>query len=112
MPISPRSQRAGLETQLKQAQDKLQQAQQNADLASTSGRAWKLNSSRPRINCNRPAECGSGHQPTGRFETQLKQAQDKLQQAQQNADLAISQRAAWKPNSNKPGQAAAGAAEC
>jgi hypothetical protein len=61
------SQRAALETQLKQAQDKAQAAQQNADLA-TSQRAA--------------------------LETQLKQAQDKAQAAQQNADLATSQRAA------------------
>ena len=53
------------------AEDKLQQAQQNADLASNQRSA---------------------------LETQLKQAQDKLQQAQQNADLASSQRAAWKPS--------------
>ena len=60
-------QRGDLEVQLKEAQDKLQQAQQNADLV--------------------------GKQ-RGDLEGQLKEAQDKLQQArQQNADLTPSQRA-------------------
>jgi chromosome segregation ATPase len=61
------NQRAALETQLKQAEDKLRQAQQNADLASSQ---------------------------RADFETQLKQAQDKLQRTQENAEVISSQRAA------------------
>ena len=62
---TPPQQRAALETQLKQAQEDLRQARQNADLVSS--------------------------QRTS-FETQLKQAEDKLQQAQQSAGVASSQR--------------------
>jgi ketosteroid isomerase-like protein len=68
------SQRSALETQLKKVEEKAQLAQQNTDLATSQRSA---------------------------LETQLKKAEEKAQLAQQNADLATSQRSALETQLKK-----------
>jgi phosphoglycolate phosphatase-like HAD superfamily hydrolase len=92
------SQRADLEAQLKQAQDKLQQAQKNADLASSqrAGLEAQLKKAEENLQLAQQAQQNADLASSQRsdLEAELKQAQDKLQQVQQNADRASSQRVA------------------
>jgi Polysaccharide biosynthesis/export protein len=85
---------AALETQLKQVQDKLQQVQQNADLASGQRAALEsqLKQAQEKLQqTEQNADLASNR--CADLEAQLKEAQDKLRQAQQDADLASSERA-------------------
>jgi hypothetical protein len=87
------TQRAGFETQLKQAQDKLQQALQNAEAVATQRASIEsqLKQAQDKLQQAQQNADAASAQRSG-LETQLKQAQDKLQQSQQNADLAATQR--------------------
>jgi hypothetical protein len=98
-----------LETQLKDAQDKLQLAQKDADLVNAQRAALETElknaqeekAQLAQLNTNLADGKSSeqGAQPS--LETQLKDAQDKLQLAQQNADLANAQRAALEAELKK-----------
>ena len=75
-----------------------------------SGTRWKRSFKKAQELAKQNADLALAQRST--LETQLKQAQDKLQQAQQNADLASSQRAALETQLKQDaGQAPAGAAE-
>jgi len=82
-----------LETPLKQAPEKLQQAQQNSDLASgqRGDAEAQLKQAQDKPE-NAQQNADKASSQRRDLEAQLKQSQDKLQQAQQNADLASNQR--------------------
>jgi hypothetical protein len=89
------SQRAALEAQLREAQEKAQQAQQKADAATGQQRTieTRLKEAQQKVQqIQQNADVAIGQQRM--LETQLKEAQQKAQQVQQSADVAISQRAA------------------
>jgi conflict system STAND superfamily ATPase len=99
---SERAARRNLETQLKDSQDKLQFAQKNADLANTQRAASEADLKKAQeekaglaLQNSNLADAQSSEQVSRRnLETQLKDAQDKLQLAQKNADFADTQRSA------------------
>jgi hypothetical protein len=108
------AERTTLQTQLKETQNKLHQAQQNADLAVAQRAAFETQLKQTQQNADlitalhaslelqlkqaqdklRQAEQDADQASTQRtgLQTQLKQAQDKLQQAEQDADQASTQR--------------------
>jgi hypothetical protein len=104
------TQRSELETQLKKAEEKLQLAQQNADLAGSQRSALEAQLKKAEEEKAQLAEQNTtlassqqSAQETQRsaLETELKKAQEKLQLAQQNADLANTQRAALEAELKK-----------
>ena len=101
-----------LETQLKDAQDKLQLAQKDADLANAQRTALEADLKKTQqektelaLQNTNLAKGQNGEQEAQRnLETQLKDAQDKLQLAQKNADLANTQRTALEADLKKTQQ--------
>ena len=89
------AQRAALETQLKQARDKLQQTQQNAEIYSSQRVALETQLKQAQDKLRQAQQdADSASKERSALETELKQSQDKLQQAQRNSELASSQRSA------------------
>jgi Novel STAND NTPase 1 len=92
----------GLETQLQDTQDKLQLAQKKADLANAQRaaseaelkKAREESAQRAQQNSNLADAQSSEQKARLSLETQLKDAKDKLQLAQENANLANTQRSA------------------
>ena len=86
------NQRAGFETQLQQAQDKLQQAQQTADLASSQRADLEVRLKKAEEDLQLAQQRGdlATTQRTG-LETQLRETKEKAQLAQKIADLVAAQ---------------------
>jgi hypothetical protein len=90
------SQRSALETQLKKAEEKAQLAQQNADIATSQRSALETQLKKAQEEKSQLAQQNAGSATSQRsaLQTQLKKAEEKAQLAQQNADVATSQRSA------------------
>ncbi|MBV8415845.1 MAG: hypothetical protein JO251_11620, partial [Verrucomicrobia bacterium] len=91
-----------LENDLKQAEEKAQLAQQNADLANTQRAAMEADLKKAEEKA-RLAQQNADLANTQRaaIEADLKKAEEKAQLAQQNADLATTQRAAMEADLKK-----------
>jgi chromosome segregation ATPase len=87
-----KSDRGENRTELKEAEEKVQLAQHEAELSAAQRKAMEAQLQKAQELAKQDADLALAQRST--LETQLKEAQDKLRQAQQNADLASSQLAA------------------
>jgi energy-coupling factor transporter ATP-binding protein EcfA2 len=96
------SQRTAMETQLKKAEEKAQLAQQNADLATSQRSALEtqLKGAEEKAQLAQQNADLATNQRSA-LETQLKKTEEKAQLAQQNADLATNQRSALEAQLKK-----------